>query len=238
MIAKMISDFHSHILPEIDDGSASLKESIAMLKMAAEQGVTHVVATPHFYPQQDSPERFLSRREAAARKLREEMQRYEGLPEVTVGAEVYFYRGISESDALSELKIGNHCCILIEMPTGEWSESMYRELAAIPEKHGITPIIAHVDRYISLWNDHGIPKKLAQLPVYVQANADSFLRFSTRRKMLELLKDDKIHLLGSDCHNLQDRAPNMAQALRLIEKHAGFLYLERIREHEERIFSK
>lgn len=44
-----IMDFHSHILPGIDDGSASLEESIAMLRMEAEQGITHVIATPHFY---------------------------------------------------------------------------------------------------------------------------------------------------------------------------------------------
>ena len=43
-------DFHSHVLPGMDDGSASLEESIAMLRMEAEQGITQVVATPHFYP--------------------------------------------------------------------------------------------------------------------------------------------------------------------------------------------
>lgn len=234
----MISDFHSHILPGIDDGSASPEESIAMLKMAAEQGITRVVATPHFYPQHDSPERFLSKRAAALQQLREGMQHRAGLPEVAVGAEVHFYRGISDSDALPGLKIENTCCILIEMPMMEWSESMYRELAAIPEKHGIIPIVAHVDRYISHWNDRGIFEKLAQLPVYVQVNADAFMRFAMRHRMLRLLKDDKIHFVGSDCHNLQDRAPNMARAVRVIEKYAGSRCLERIREHEDYLFSK
>ena len=48
-------DFHSHILPGIDDGSASLEESIELLKREAEQGINHVVATPHFYAQHDTP---------------------------------------------------------------------------------------------------------------------------------------------------------------------------------------
>ena len=96
-----VTDFHSHILPGIDDGSASLQESIAMLKMEAEQGIRHVVATPHFYPRHDSPERFLSRRDDAEARLREEMEKYPWLPSLEIGAEVYFFRGISESDVLS-----------------------------------------------------------------------------------------------------------------------------------------
>ena len=56
-----IIDFHSHILPGVDDGSQSVQESLAMLKMEAEQGIQHVIATPHFYPKHDSPEHFLER---------------------------------------------------------------------------------------------------------------------------------------------------------------------------------
>ena len=64
-----IIDFHSHVLPGIDDGSKSVEQSIAMLKREAEQGITHVVATPHFYPQEDRPEKFLRRREKAFEKV-------------------------------------------------------------------------------------------------------------------------------------------------------------------------
>ena len=66
-------DFHSHILPSIDDGSRSVEESIGMLRAMAKQGITHVVATPHFYPQHDTPERFLKRRAEAEAALREAM---------------------------------------------------------------------------------------------------------------------------------------------------------------------
>ena len=59
---EKVIDFHSHILPGIDDGSASVEQSIAMLRMEAEQGIDHVVATPHFYPQYDTPEHFLRKR--------------------------------------------------------------------------------------------------------------------------------------------------------------------------------
>ena len=68
---REIIDFHSHILPGIDDGSRNVEESIALLRKEAEQGITHVIATPHFYPQHDTPERFLKRRNEAETVLRE-----------------------------------------------------------------------------------------------------------------------------------------------------------------------
>ena len=79
-----VIDFHSHVLPGTDDGSSSVEESIGMMKCMAEQGITHVVATPHFYPQHDNPERFLRRRKEAELRLREEMAKHDGLPELSI----------------------------------------------------------------------------------------------------------------------------------------------------------
>ena len=227
-----IIDFHSHILPGIDDGSASLKESIAMLKMAAAQGIEHVVATPHFYPQYDTPERFLTRRNEAEARLRERMERYPGLPKLTVGAEVYFFSGIQYTDVLAGLTIGKNNCILIEMPDSPWSDSMYRELEQIQVRRGLIPVIAHVDRYIRPFHTHGIPKRLEELPVLVQANASFFLRNSTRRMALQMLRRDQIHLLGSDCHNMTTRPPNLSEAVQVIGQHLGAGALRRIASYQ------
>lgn len=216
-----IIDFHSHVLPGIDDGSHSVEESIALLRLAAEQGITHVVATPHFYPQQDTPERFLRRRAAAEAALREELQKHPGLPEVSVGAEVYYFNGISNSEAISKLTIDKKRCILIEMPLPPWTDSMYRELDGLYRKQGLIPIIAHVDRYIGRFRTYGIPERLAALPVLVQANGEFFLKRSTAAMALRMLNKNQIHLLGSDCHNLTSRAPDLGHALALIEKRLG-----------------
>ena len=83
-----IVDFHSHILPGIDDGSESLQESIAMLRTEAAQGIGHVVATPHFYPRYETPEDFLHKRDQAEAVLLSAMKREKGLPQLSVGAEV------------------------------------------------------------------------------------------------------------------------------------------------------
>lgn len=214
-------DFHSHILPGIDDGSKTAEESIAMLTMAAEQGIQCVVATPHFYPGYDRPERFLENRARAEAELREAMKDRQNLPEVIVGAEVYFFRGISQSELLPELTIQGKRCILLEMPPAPWSEDIYRELEEIWDKWGVTPIIAHIDRYIAPFRTYGIPERLSRLPVLVQANAEFFLGKFTGPMALRMLKKDQIQLLGSDCHNLTSRKPNLGQALEKIRQKLG-----------------
>ena len=222
-------DFHSHVLPGVDDGSPDVETSIAMLRMAAEQGITHVVATPHFYARHDDPRRFLNRRARAEAALREEMSRHEGLPQVLIGAEVAFFRGISHSEFLPELTIRGKRDILIEMPPGPWPEEYFRELEAIWRKWDMMPMIAHIDRCISPFRTHGIPERLSRMPVYVQANAEFFLERRTANMALRMLKADRIHLLGSDCHNLSDRKPNLGQALEKIRRRLGEDTLLRLR---------
>ena len=232
-----IVDFHTHILPAVDDGSESIRESILMLKAEAKQGIAHVIATPHFYAQHDSPERFLRRREAAQLCLRDEMSRYSGLPKLSIGAEVYYFSGISDSEVLQELTISGIRCILIEMPVPPWSDQMYRELEGIWVKQRLLPILAHVDRYISVFRTFQIPERICKLPVFVQANASFFLHRTTAPMALRMLKNDRIHLLGSDCHNLTDRAPNLGEALKIIEKRLGREAVSKVAAHQNKILN-
>lgn len=228
-------DFHSHILPGIDDGSASVEESVALLRLEAEQGIRHVVATPHFYAQRDTLERFLERRARAEAMLRTALAGQRGLPEFTVGAEVYFFRGMSESELLPQLTIGQKHYILIEMPPAPWTEEIFRELEAVWTRRGLTPIVAHIDRYIGPFRTHNIPGRLAQLPVLVQANGDFFLDRTTAGMALKMLKVDQIQLLGSDCHNMSHRKPNLGAASRRIGEKLGGDVLARIRGYERQI---
>lgn len=232
-----VVDFHCHILPGMDDGSASVEESIELLRMEARQGIHHVITTPHFYAHYDSPERFLEKRTEMEARLRQEMEKDPDLPKISMGAEVYYFRGISDSDALRELTMAGRPYILIEMPTPPWTETMYRDLEGIWIKHDIVPIIAHIDRYIRPLKTYGIPERLEKLPVLVQANASFFLESGTARMALRMLKKNQIHLLGSDCHNLKSRKPNLRAALMLIEKRLGKTAIERIQKYEEEVLS-
>jgi len=225
-------DFHSHILPRIDDGSKSVAESIEMLRLSAQQGIRQVILTPHFYPQHTTPQRFLEKRTRALELLHEQITPDMGLPGLRAGAEVYFYPQMSHSEILSELTIEGTNCILVEMPFGPWTDRMYRELEDIYNNLGLVPIVAHLDRYLGRFLDHGIPKRLADLPVLVQANAECFLEGSLGMNML---RKRQIHLLGSDCHNLTDRKPNLGDAVQKISRKLGSEALRWIRSNERRV---
>lgn len=228
-------DFHSHILPGVDDGSRSVEESLKMLVAEAEQGIRKVLATPHFYAHRDTLDGFLHRREVALAALREAGKHQPDLPEIIPGAEVFYFSGMSESESISELTIGDGEYLLLEMPWTAWTPAMYREIEAIHARRGIIPIIAHIDRYIRPFRTHGIPERLAEMPVLVQANGSFFLDRGTSRMAMGMLKKGRIQLLGSDCHDLEDRRPNLGPALRAIEKRLGAEVLLQIQEHEKTV---
>ena len=119
------------------------------------------------------------------------------------------------------------------MPQSPWKENHYRELEGIYTKHGITPIVAHVDRYIRPFHTYGIPERLEELPVLVQANASFFLQNATRGMALRMLKKGRIHLLGSDCHNMRSRRPNLDEAVGCIEQKLGKKAVDYLRYYQE-----
>lgn len=212
-----VIDFHTHILPGIDDGSKSPEESVAMLQAEAHQGIEHVVLTPHFYAEKESLPHFLERRSRSLQGLYTAMDKEEGLPELSVGAEVRIFEGIGNAEFLPKLAISGTKCILIEMPMPPWSDNLLKELERIRYKRELVPIIAHIDRYISPLRTRGIPEIFAELPVLVQASGSFFINRTTRNLALKLLREKKVHLLGSDCHNLETRPPNLQKTLRIIE---------------------
>ena len=227
-------DFHSHILPGMDDGCSRAEESVALLRLEAEQGIDHVLLTPHFYPWKEDPASFLRRRAEAAAVLCREMDKQGGLPRISLGAEVAYFRGISESEAVRQLTVTGGNCILIEPPPEPWPESLYRDLERIWHSWGIVPVIAHIDRYVSPLRINRISRRLEELPVLVQANASFFLRRGTSAMALRMLKKNQIHLLGSDCHNLTDRKPNLGAAAAMIRKKQGEAAISRICAYQRR----
>ena len=233
----MLTDFHSHVLPNVDDGSSSIKQSLAMLRMEADQGIKHVIATPHFYANDDTPERFIRRRGESARRLEDALREDISLPKVSLGAEDYYFSGMSNSDILPALTINGTRYIMVEMPMSPWSKEMYRELENIYIRQGLIPIIAHMDRYIGVFQSYGIPETLQQLPVLVQVNAGFFLRFSTKRMAMRLMKEDKIHLLGSDCHNILERRPNLGDAISYIQSCSSEKIIEKINFYEHKVLT-
>lgn len=213
-----IPDFHMHVLPGMDDGSPDEATSLEMLSRTWDYGVDTVAATSHFYGEDNSPREFLARRQQAYERLQSAAQGRE-LPQVLLGAEVRFFSGISGMEELRSLCLEGTDLLLLEMPFVPWTERMLREVEAIAQR-GLTPVAAHIERYMDIQNRKTM-KRFMELDVLIQCNASFFLRPRTGRKALKMLKEQKIHFLGSDSHNISVRPPNLGPALALVEQKLG-----------------
>lgn len=206
-------DFHSHILPGIDDGSQSVEQSLEMLSESWKQGVDIIFATPHFYADQEDPASFIERRNEAYRQLREAIDtstvKY---PEIRLGAEVLYFPGISGAGEVKKLFMGDLKCILIEPPMMQWSDSMLDEIEETGRNLGCIPVIAHIDRYMRMLSDRKLIDRVKDRRLLVQVNASFFIHNDTVDYSIELMNKGKIHFIGSDCHNTTSRAPNLGTA--------------------------
>ena len=204
-------DIHSHILPGVDDGSKNLDESLGLLKLLAEQGVTHSIATPHFYADCDTPERFFIRREDAWQKLHPALT--PELPSVSLGAEIYYYRGISQMEQLRQFCIENSNFLLLEMPFYQWPESIWETLYRLLERRDIRIVLAHADRYppedIERLIEDGVP---------LQLNAECLTKPLRRRRYLSWIESGAVQYLGSDIHMLGKGYRDFEKCRSLLEK--------------------
>lgn len=219
-----MTDFHCHCLPGIDDGAESPEIAYEMLCMSAQQGVRTVVATPHFYPTEESPEEFLKRRTEAIKELKAyaHLQREKGderdLPSLLPGAEVYFFPTLGTCEVLRKLSWGPSHYLLIEPPMAPWTERMYTEIALAQSSLGVVPVIAHADRYARLLRNSALFDELYRRGLTVQVNASFFTRRETAAFALQLLSMGRIRMLGSDAHGTDYRKPNIGEAVQVISR--------------------
>lgn len=231
-------DFHTHILPDMDDGSNSVEESVAMLCKEHSDGVNTVLLTPHFHAQQMYPETFLKVRESALEQLRTALPKDQKLPELIAGAEVQYCPGMSQWEQLDSLAIGDIKYILIEMPFTKWSDNMYDELKHICYHRGLTPIIAHIERYLTRFNTKRTLNRLLSIPVLLQMNCEFLANKRTQRTALTLITEQKIHLIGSDCHSSTWRSPIMAQAREVLLSNADAQTLSFLEANERMVIQR
>jgi len=211
-------DFHTHILPGIDDGSSSSAESIRMIRTSREYGAGCLVLTPHFYADCDNPERFLRRRTASLNRLKQGWS--ERIPLLIPGAEISYFEGISDVQELPQMCIGHSRTLLLEMPFHPWTDRIFSEVMELSERRGYRVVLAHVERYLRFQSEESL-YRLVGHGVRMQSNSGFFLHWRTRRKALRMLEGGLIHLLGSDCHNMSSRPPNLGDACRIIEEKCG-----------------
>lgn len=222
-----IVDFHSHVLPGIDDGSRNIEETMLLMETEHGQGVGQIVATPHFYAQEDPVEEFLVRRQNALGLVREAAAGREDVPGLFLGAEAYYFPGMGKAEMLPKLCIEGTRAILVEMPFCQWNSSIAGDIENMIEKQGLAVVLAHVERYYGFQKDRAPWDEIMDMPVHIQMNGGCFLDWRRRRIASKLLKEGREILLGSDCHNTKTRPPNLEEARTLILKKFGQNTLDR-----------
>ena len=212
------TDVHCHILPGIDDGSKSAGMSLEMLGVSYASGIRRTFLTPHYYPTESSDE-FLARRSSAYDALRAAIEESGNIsvPELRLGAEVYYHVGIANDPNIGKLCYEGTDFLLIELPWQKWQPSVFDDLIMLMRFRGITPVIAHLERYGDLTDKRDI-KKLRTLPVMIQLNAETIIDLKTRKKALKAIKKKQFDLLGSDAHDLKGRSVNLAEAYAILRE--------------------
>lgn len=212
-------DIHSHILPGVDDGAVDDREALKMLKIAEEEGIGHVIATPHFH---------YRRGHASVEDIRlgvahlQRRAQAEGLQiKLYTGNELYYTHDLVEIVRSKEaLTLADSDYILLEFsPETEKlkiQNAIYQFLS-----EGYCPIIAHMERNQAFIKDQNFVDDISKMGTYFQINADSIVGNrdrSIRRFVKKMIKCGKIQFVATDAHDAKLRPPYLNDAAEWIRK--------------------
>ena len=214
-------DFHNHILPNVDDGPKTLEESIDMLKYANSQGITEVVQTVHFqHPKMDNKNVEFNYLTKEVNKLQKIIDEKNINIKIHLSAEVFYMPNLLSIYSNPLTTFGNGKYMLIEFtnniyPTG-YEEEFYK-LQSV----GITPIVAHPERYRFVQNDINILNVWLERGYIIQIDAGSIIgQFGNKvqKFTLNMIDNGFIHIIGSDAHNTKKRNFCLKDSYNAIEK--------------------
>ncbi len=208
-------DFHSHILPGIDDGSRSIEQTIRMLKEAKEAGFTKIISTSHYmegYYESDETERI---------ELLNEVQKNISGIELYLGNEIYITNNMIDLIQNKQAStINNSKYVLFEFPLSAKSmndkEVVYRLI-----ENGFVPVIAHPERYSYVQDNPEYIEELAEMGALFQANYGSIIGMygkKAEKTLKKLLKNDLIRFFGTDSHRIDQVYTKMPKILKKLHK--------------------
>ena len=214
-------DFHNHILPGVDDGAKTMQESIEMLKYAQSQGITDVVNTVHFqHPKMQDKNTDFKYISSVKNDLIQELDKNQIKINIHLGAEVFFNFNLLEILDNPLVTFCNGKYMLIEFQTHQFPKGFDSHLYDLAIS-GVTPIIAHPERYKSVQNDINIIEKLINSGCLVQIDAGSLIgHFGPKCKLSAeiMLKRQMVHIIGSDSHGLGRRNFCLKESILLAQK--------------------
>lgn len=222
-------DIHSHILPGVDDGAQTKEESLSMIKIAYEEGTRNIMLTPHYmrgkncYNKEELHRRF--------EEFQEEV--YKEYPDIKLylGNEVLYEDGIVEDLKEGLIQTMNDTkYVLVEFNIRISYTQLYQAIRSITNAR-FRPIIAHVERYRCLFKHIERIDELVGMEAYLQMNVSSVyggILDENARWCKKLIKEEYISFLGTDAHDLEDRAPYVKDYVGWINKKCGEDLLRRM----------
>lgn len=220
-------DIHSHIIFGVDDGPETLEDAIDLLAEAVVQGVTKIVATSHRRKGMfETPEATILQH---FNQLKEVASQHFPSLELYYGGELYYTSSILDKLEKGLLPTLNGSRFALVEFSGRTPYKDIHQAVSELSLLGITPVLAHIERYEALENDEKCVKELINMGAYTQVNSSSVLKarlFGDKHKIYKkrarfFLDKGLVHCVASDMHNLDNRRPFMKEAYELIEKAYG-----------------
>lgn len=230
-------DIHSHIVFDVDDGPKTIEDSRALLEESYRQGVRTIISTSHrrkgmFETSEAKIEENFKQVQELAKEIADDLT-------ILYGAEIYY-----TSDILDKLEQGK----IPRLADSQYALIEFSMITPYKEIHtalsnvlrlGVTPVVAHIERYHCLENDEKKVRDLINMGCYTQINSSSVLKpklFGDTYKFMKkraqfFLEKDLVHFVASDMHNLDPRPPYMQEAYQIISKKYG-------ESHAEQLFRK
>lgn len=232
-----MTDLHCHILPLMDDGAKDLETSLGLLQMEKENGVNNIVFTPHYLCEKEGIGSFLERRDTSFNSLKEALRGSELCDKFSfsLGAEVKFSPAIAELD-VKDLCFSGTPYMLLELSFTQ-KPAFLREVIYDIQLAGVTPVLAHVERYPYLLDDLSSLYDLVEMGLAVQTNANTLAAGDrTSAQIMKLIKWDLVHTVSTDAHSLNRRPAKLKNAYDAIESKLGTEYSKKLSENGDRIF--
>ena len=212
-------DIHCHLLPGVDDGSRNMDETLEMLRIAAENGITDMIFTPHYKQGQVGTPRSVIEKMIA--KVREAAEA-EGISmQIHPGTEIYYNSALEEkleSGWLSRMIDSDF--VLLEFSPFETFPYIKNAMDDIYSL-GYHPILAHVERYQCMLGSVENVRILHKMGVHIQVNAGSVAGdygFKVKHFIKKLMKEHLIDYIGTDAHNASGRKPAMEKCAEVVRK--------------------
>ncbi len=218
-------DIHTHILPAIDDGPTTMTESLEMCRIAVDDGIKKMIATPHV---QNGMYDLDANKVLEKIQMLNQLLKQEGLDLVIFpGAEVHLNDRLLDAKILKESSIltlnGGRKYILLEFPF-QWVPSGTEHVIFKLRSMGFTPILPHLERNFKIQRDPYMVRHFAEMGAILQVTAQSITGDFDAAPMkcaLWMLKNNLVHVIASDAHSPVGRPPILSKALKVVSDKLG-----------------